>query len=154
MRAGAAKKSAPAKPTRPLSAYTMFIKKTSSQWFAPGTPAPESIKRASAAWKALSDGERAPYVAAALEAAEAARGARADAAAEAKAARAPPPAYAAFMAEEIKRLLAARPGTHVTGLMKEVAAAWRALPEADKTRRKLAADRARTEWNTARLKSA
>jgi len=48
------------------------------------------------------------------------------------------------------RLRAQRPGTNVTELMKEVAALWRATPEAEKEARKLAAAKAKAQWEASR----
>lgn len=129
-------------PPRALSAYTMFVKATSSRWFTKGAAATDAIRAASAAWKGMGDAERAPYVAMALEAAEAARAARG----AAKAARAPPSAYAAFVSEQMPALRAARPGEPAPALMRAAAAAWREVPESEKLQRKLASDRARAEW--------
>jgi hypothetical protein len=73
----------------------------------------------------------------------------AEARAAAKAARAPPAVYTAFVQQVMPQLRAERPGTPVTELMREAAARWRALPEADKAARKAAADKARAAWAAA-----
>lgn len=57
--AKAAKAAAPkAKPPRAVSAYICFIKETRDQWFAPGQPGPEGLKRAGAAWRGMGDAEK------------------------------------------------------------------------------------------------
>ncbi|GBF93550.1 hypothetical protein Rsub_06270 [Raphidocelis subcapitata] len=144
--AAAAKKPAPPKIKRALSAYTCFVQATSSQWFKPGMAAPDGLRSAGAAWKGMSDAEKAKYVALALESKAASTAARA----KAKSERAPPGAYIQFATSELRRLKAERPAAAATALMSEVAARWRALPEADKAARAAAATKARAQWAASR----
>lgn len=140
------KKAARDKPVRALSAYTCFVKAESNRFFKKGERAVEGMQRASAAWSALSDAQKAPYLAMAQESKATATQAKE----EAKANRAPPSAYSGFVKGVILRLRAERPGVPVTQLMAEAAAEWRQLPEAEKARLKLDAQRAKAEWVAAR----
>lgn len=138
-----APKKAPAeKPARAVSARIMFIKSTSKQWFMPGQPATEGMRRANEAWKAMTDAERAPYTAMALESKVKAVHAKE----EAKAKKPPPSAYVTFVQGFMKRGRSDKPGAPVTQLMRDAAAQWQAMPDAEKARLKVAAERAKADW--------
>ncbi len=85
---------------------------------------------------------QAKYLALAAES----KAASARARAAAKAARGPLAAYPAFVAGVLQRLKAERPHLPQADLMREAAARWRVLPEAEKAAKKVAADRARAQW--------
>jgi len=43
---------------RALSPFMVFLRETKARWFLPNTPSTEGMKRASVAWKAMSDAEK------------------------------------------------------------------------------------------------
>jgi hypothetical protein len=142
---------------RALTAYAIFIQQTSSRWFAGGATGKDALRRAGEAWGAMSDTEKAPYVALALKSKLAAAAARGEAEKKADAERAPLTAYAAFVAETVARRRDEEPGGEPRSgkqRLMDAAAAWRGLPESEKVKRQQAASSARAEWAAARAREA